>query len=133
MICSPDTADRQETVRPKMSGLRKLAQIEESVARYLHQLDSGDRQKPSPALSTKPARLREKIVRLRQKMERLAALEARMREALDLQASLTDPDSRSMAASGRGSVVVGYNVQTAVDTMGAVQRSASKQSPAASD
>jgi hypothetical protein len=38
-----------------------------------------------------------------------------------------------MAASGRGSVVVGYNVQTAVDTMGAVQRSASKQSPAASD
>src|SRR5262249_43186457 len=29
---------------------------------------------------------------------------------------LTDPDSRSMATSGRGSGVVGYNVQVAVDT-----------------
>ena len=32
------------------------------------------------------------------------------------QISLTDPDARSMATSGRGSGVVGYNVQTAVDT-----------------
>src|SRR5674476_548472 len=30
--------------------------------------------------------------------------------------SLTDPDARSMATSGRGSGVVGYNVQVAVDT-----------------
>ena len=29
---------------------------------------------------------------------------------------MTDPDSRSMATSGRGSGVVGYNVQVAVDT-----------------
>jgi hypothetical protein len=34
----------------------------------------------------------------------------------DQQVSLTDPDSRSMATSGRGSGVVGYNVQVAVDT-----------------
>jgi Transposase DDE domain len=34
----------------------------------------------------------------------------------DEQISFTDPDSRSMATSGRGSGVVGYNVQTAVDT-----------------
>jgi len=34
----------------------------------------------------------------------------------DQQISLTDPDSRSMATSGRGSGVVGYNVQVAVDT-----------------
>jgi hypothetical protein len=34
----------------------------------------------------------------------------------DRQISLTDPDSRSMATSGRGSGVVGYNVQVAVDT-----------------
>ncbi len=32
------------------------------------------------------------------------------------QISLTDPDARSMATSGRGSGVVGYNVQAAVDT-----------------
>jgi hypothetical protein len=46
----------------------------------------------------------------------LAALDARMREAPDHQISLTDPDARSMATSGRGSGVVGYNVQVAVDT-----------------
>jgi hypothetical protein len=34
----------------------------------------------------------------------------------DEQVSLTDPDSRSMATSGRGSGVVGYNVQTVVET-----------------
>jgi hypothetical protein len=34
----------------------------------------------------------------------------------DQQISLTDPDARSMATSGRGSGVVGYNVQVAVDT-----------------
>ena len=33
----------------------------------------------------------------------------------DQQISLTDPDARSMATSGRGSGVVGYNVQAAVD------------------
>ena len=34
----------------------------------------------------------------------------------DQQISLTDPDSRSMATSGRGSGSVGYNVRVAVDT-----------------
>jgi hypothetical protein len=34
----------------------------------------------------------------------------------DHQISLTDPDARSMATSGRRSGVVGYNVQVAVDT-----------------
>ena len=33
----------------------------------------------------------------------------------DQQVSLTDPDARSMATSGRGTGMVGYNVQTAVD------------------
>ena len=39
-----------------------------------------------------------------------------MRQTPDQQISLTDPDSRSMATSGRGSGVVGYNVQVAVET-----------------
>ena len=38
-----------------------------------------------------------------------------MRETPDQQISLTDPDARSMATSGRGSGVVGYNVQVAVE------------------
>ena len=49
-------------------------------------------------------------------MRRLAAMERLMLASPDQQISLTDPDSRSMATSGRGSGVVGYNVQVAVDT-----------------
>ena len=96
---------------------RRLAQIEESIARYLHQMDSADHQDPSPALESKVARLSEKIAKLKEEMKRLKGLEARMMDALDKQVSLTDPDARSMATSGRGSGVVGYNVQASVDTV----------------
>ena len=95
---------------------RRMAQIEESVARYLRQLDSADRQEPSEALAMRTTRLKEKIAKLEQEMERLEALESQRQAAPDQQISLTDPDSRSMATSGRGSGVVGYNVQAAVDT-----------------
>src|SRR5712672_4814760 len=95
---------------------RRRAQLEESVARYLSQLDSADRQEPSEALAAKTTRLKEKLAKLGEEMRRLEGLEARMLAAPDQQISLTDPDSRSMATSGRGSGVVGYNVQVAVDT-----------------
>ena len=104
--------DRNFT-RAKMA--RRRAQIEESVARYLHQLDTADRQELSDALATKITGLREKIAKLGDEMQRLAEIEARMLENSDQQVSLTDPDARSMATSGRGSGVVGYNVQAAVD------------------
>jgi transposase len=95
---------------------RRRAQLEESVARYLSQLDTADRQEPSEALAAKTTRLKEKLAKLGEEMQRLKGLEALMRAAPDEQISLTDPDSRSMATSGRGSGVVGYNVQVAVDT-----------------
>jgi transposase len=95
---------------------RRRMQLEESVARYLSQLDTADRQEPSEVLAAKTTRLKEKLVKLREEMRRLEGLEARMLAAPDQQISLTDPDSRSMATSGRGSGVVGYNVQVAVDT-----------------
>jgi transposase len=95
---------------------RRLAQIEESVARYLQQLDTADRQEPSEVLTTKTTCLKEKIAKLKEQMQRLHALKARMLATPDQQISLTDPDSRSMATSGRGSGIVGYNVQVAVDT-----------------
>ena len=104
--------DRNFT-RAKME--RRLAQIEESVARYLQQLDTADRQEPSEALKTKMSGLKEKIEKLKQEMRRLAVLEMDMLAAPDQQISLTDPDARSMATSGRGSGVVGYNVQIAVE------------------
>ncbi len=95
---------------------RRLEQIEESVERYLHQLDSADRQEPSLARTTETARLKDKIAILKEEMGRLAKFEARMLATPDQQISLTDPDARSMATSGRGSGMVGYNVQAAVDT-----------------
>ena len=95
---------------------RRRAQLEESVARYLSQLDTADLQEPSEELAAKTAHLKEKLVKLESEMQRLAAMEKEMLASPDQQISLTDPDSRSMATSGRGSGVVGYNVQVAVDT-----------------
>jgi transposase len=95
---------------------RRRKQLEESVARYLSQLDTADRQEPTEALAAKTAHLKEKLAKLDGEMKKLAAHEKLMLASPDQQISLTDPDSRSMATSGRGSGVVGYNVQTAVDT-----------------
>jgi transposase len=100
--------------RAKMD--RRMAQIEESVARYLQQLDTADRQEPSEVLKAKTERLKEKIETLKEQMRHLEVLKATMLATADQQISLTDPDARSMATSGRGSGVVGYNVQVAVET-----------------
>ena len=95
---------------------RRRAQLEESVARYLSQLDTADRQEPTEAFAAKMTRLTEKLTKLKEEMGKLAVYEKQMLASPDQQISLTDPDSRSMATSGRGSGVVGYNVQVAVDT-----------------
>ena len=90
--------------------------MEESVARYLAQLDTADRQEPSESIELKKTHLKEKLEKLKSEMQKLEAIEKRVLASPDNQISLTDPDSRSMATSGRGSGVVGYNVQVAVDT-----------------
>ena len=95
---------------------RRRAQLEESVARYLSQSDTSDRHEPTEALAIKTTRLKEKLAKLQEEIGKLATYEKRMLASPDEQISLTDPDSRSMATSGRGSGVVGYNVQVAVDT-----------------
>ena len=100
---------------------RRLAQIEESVARYLSQLDTADLQitageAPSEALAATTTRLKEKLAKLKEEVKRLQSIEKQMLATPDQQISFTDPDSRSMATSGRGSGLVGYNVQAAVDT-----------------
>ena len=89
--------------------------IEASIDRYLSQMDSADRAQPEIA-EAKTTRLSEKIARLKEQMAELKAMEKQVKESPDGQVSLTDPDARSMATSGRGTGIVGYNVQTAVDT-----------------
>src|SRR6202050_1783021 len=79
---------------------RRRAQLQESVARYLAQLDTADLQEPSEELAAKTAHLKEKLAKLDVEIERLAAMEGLMLASPDQQISLTDPDSRSMATSG---------------------------------
>ena len=95
---------------------RRRKQLEESVSRYLSQLDTADLHDPSETVTLKKERIKEKLEKLKSEMAKLAALERQMLAAPDQQISLTDPDARSMATSGRGSGVVGYNVQVAVET-----------------
>ena len=95
---------------------KRRKQLEESVARYLSQLDTADLHEPSETIELKKTYLKEKLEKLKTEMGKLEAIEKQVAASPDKQISLTDPDSRSMATSGRGSGVVGYNVQTAVDT-----------------
>jgi hypothetical protein len=92
-----------------------MEQLEESIARYLRELDRADRD-PVAVSEERVAQLKDKIATIKKQMQRLEHIGAQLKQAADGQISLTDPDARSMATSGRGTGIVGYNVQTAVDT-----------------
>ena len=91
---------------------RRMQEIESSINRYLTELDTADRQEPAVA-KVRGERLQDKIAALKEQMKALKEIEVRLNEAPDKQISLTDPDARSMKTRGTG--IVGYNVQTAVD------------------
>ena len=93
---------------------KRIEQVEASIERYLTALDHADRQDNDVA-EAKAARLQEKIEGLRRQMQSLKEMERQVEVAPDKQVSLTDPDARSMATSGKGTGIVGYNVQIAVD------------------
>ena len=94
---------------------RRLGRIDESIARYLSQLETADRHGDAVP-EAKTARLKSKIEKLKEEIVRLNAINAEMMKSEDKQVSLTDPDARSMATSGKDTGIVGYNVQIAVDT-----------------
>ena len=93
----------------------RLQQVDESIARYLGEIASADRRE-GEAATAKTTRLESKIVTLKEEIQTLKKLEVRMLATPDQQISLTDPDARAMRTAGRGTAIVGYNVQTAVDT-----------------
>lgn len=93
---------------------KRIEQVEASIARYLTALDLADRQ-DSDVAEARTTRLKDKIAGLRRQMQSLQAMAQQVEAAPDKQVSLTDPDARSMATSGKGTGVVGYNVQVAVD------------------
>ena len=91
---------------------RRMEEIESSINRYLIDLDTADRQEPVIA-KIRSERLQDKIAVLKEQMKALKEIEIRLNDTPDKQISLTDPDARSMKTRGTG--IVGYNVQTAVD------------------
>jgi transposase len=103
--------DKNYTVA-KVTG--RMEQVDASIARYLRALDQADREE-SDIAEAKSGRLREKIAGLRRQMQALKVMEQTVQDAPDQQVSLSDPDARSMATSGKGTATVGYNVQIAVD------------------
>lgn len=105
-----NTRDRNFTVT-KLK--KRMEQVAEHIAGYLQALDTADRQE-GEAAEARSGRLVEKVELLRAQMAKLKTMEAQIEAAPDNQVSLTDPDARSMATSGLGSGIVGYNVQSAV-------------------
>ncbi|HTM82172.1 IS1182 family transposase [Asticcacaulis sp.] len=97
---------------------RRLERIDESIARYMSQLETADRQaaQGSDAPAAKVTRLQDKIGKLKEEIDRLNAINVQLQASESKQVSLSDPDARSMATSGKDTGIVGYNVQAAVDT-----------------
>lgn len=93
---------------------KRQQQIEESIQRYMTALETADRTQPVE-LEAKTVRLQEKIARLRQQMRELDVVRQELKTQPDGQISTTDPDARSMASSAKGSGMVAYNVQVAVE------------------
>jgi len=92
----------------------RMQQLDESIGRYLAELERADRE-PAAVCEGQASRLKDKIAGIKAQVERLNEIGKQMQETPDGQISLTDPDARSMATSGRGTGIVGYNVQAAVD------------------
>src|SRR6516165_1437926 len=94
--------------------VKRVELSEASIERYLSELETADRQPSAPEI--KITRLKDKVGRLKQEIERVKAIGAQLEKAEDTQISLTDPDARSMQGTGKATGIVGYNVQCAVET-----------------
>ena len=98
---------------------KRIAAIDEGIARYLADLDRADRQTEVsgvPVPAAKVAKLNERIEALKERKQSLAEVEKKLVASGEKQISLTDPDARAMTSKSHSAYTVGYNVQSAVDT-----------------
>jgi hypothetical protein len=86
---------------------------DERLDEYLGRLDHGDVAEGGTGGGARTKNLAEKIEALRNKRKRYGSMLADLERTGESQISLTDPDSRAMAAHTK--VAVGYNIQVAVD------------------
>ena len=94
----------------------RLAHLEADVERYIDEMVRIDRQEEGESRAAPVQHLGRRYGRIRQEIARLKVMDKALADAPDGQISLTDPDARAMATSARHSGMVGYNVQSAVDT-----------------
>lgn len=91
---------------------RRREELERSIDRYFYRLDKMD-QKADEVVEIQAPVLKDKIASLKDALAQLDAVEAELNESEDKQVSLTDPEARSLRTRGTG--IVGYNVQSAVE------------------
>jgi transposase len=98
---------------------QKLGEIDKAIERYLGELDRADEVFEQTGTVLPEARMERtlrKLEHLQKEAARYKSIERRMDETGETQVSLSDPDARSMATTPRMPRVVGYNVQTAVES-----------------
>jgi len=93
----------------------RIEHLEEAVQEYLKELDRADRQ-PASVLASRVENLKQRMATVKAHIRQLGEIGRQLEQAPNEQVSLTDPDARSMNSAGKGTGIVGYNVQTAVDT-----------------
>jgi len=93
----------------------RLEHLEQGIQEYLNELDRADRD-PASLPASRVSNLKDKIAAVKAEMRKLGQIDRQLQRAPNEQVSLTDPDARSMNSAGKGTGIVGYNVQTAVDT-----------------
>ncbi|MDD2934014.1 MAG: IS1182 family transposase [Hydrogenophaga sp.] len=91
----------------------RMQAVEKNIQQYLDDLEAADIISPKQS-TPHQIRLAERIAMFQAQMKVLETIEAEVQSTPDKQLSQTDPDARSMQHRGGG--IVGYNVQTAVDT-----------------
>lgn len=98
---------------------RRLGEIDEAVVRYLGELDRADEvlaKTGAPMPEARIARIKKKLAHYTKEGRSLLAIGQRMDATGETQVSLTDPDARAMATTSKQPRVVGYNVQSVVET-----------------
>lgn len=98
---------------------RRLGEIDAAIDRYMGELDRADEVLVKTGMHPIEARLSrviKKLAHYRKEGRTLRSIEERMDATGETQVSLTDPDCRAMATTSKQPRVVGYNVQSAVET-----------------
>lgn len=98
---------------------RRLGEIDAAIDRYMGELDRADEvaaKTGMPPVEARLSRVIKKLAHYRKEARTLRAIEQRMDTTGETQVSLTDPDCRAMATTSKQPRIVGYNVQSVVET-----------------